>query len=642
TNSNFPFLSFLFPPPIQPTLTHFTSHATLLSFKSSPFLSIRIGIADDGRKKMDFDSAKSSLVRLRASANSFLSDVEPLALLLAPLLTLLVARVVQSFLRCVHDNGAKPLIVGFVMSSVKLVPGVKRYIDAEKQKVVDQMQSGTKSKRAGWMSELPKEGLGPVVIEKLKEEKDKDVDWRGKCSGTVYIGGTESEGHFAVINEACSMFAHTNPLHLDVFPSIARFEAEVVAMTASLLGSKETSSEGEICGNMTSGGTESILLAMKTSRDYMKAKKGIRKPEMIIPVSAHSAYDKAAQYFNIKLWRVPVNKEFQADVKAIRRLINRNTILIVGSAPGFPHGVIDPIEELGELASSRGICLHVDLCLGGFVLPFARMLGYPIPSFDFTVEGVTSVSVDVHKYGLAPKGTSVVLYRNHEIRKHQFVAVTEWSGGLYVSPTVAGSRPGSLIAGAWAAMISLGLQGDECNTFHFPAGVSPESRCFIRLCYLCIPFCRVLGEYKSHNGGIKASTEGVRISSASTFEHFRFLEQQVVQEIPELFIIGKPDMTIVAFGSDLVDIFEVNDIMTSKGWHLNALQRPNSLHICLTLQHVSIYKDFLVDLKESVNTVKANPGPIKGGLAPIYGAAGKMPDRGMVQDLLVDYMDGTC
>ncbi|CAI0627374.1 unnamed protein product, partial [Linum tenue] len=618
TNSNFPFLSFLFPPPIQPTLTHFTSHATLLSFKSSPFLSIRIGIADDGRKKMDFDSAKSSLVRLRASANSFLSDVEPLALLLAPLLTLLVARVVQSFLRCVHDNGAKPLIVGFVMSSVKLVPGVKRYIDAEKQKVVDQMQSGTKSKRAGWMSELPKEGLGPVVIEKLKEEKDKDVDWRGKCSGTVYIGGTESEGHFAVINEACSMlvrdemchffpetnkllltcdnlvvqFAHTNPLHLDVFPSIARFEAEVVAMTASLLGSKETSSEGEICGNMTSGGTESILLAMKTSRDYMKAKKGIRKPEMIIPVSAHSAYDKAAQYFNIKLWRVPVNKEFQADVKAIRRLINRNTILIVGSAPGFPHGVIDPIEELGELASSRGICLHVDLCLGGFVLPFARMLGYPIPSFDFTVEGVTSVSVDVHKYGLAPKGTSVVLYRNHEIRKHQFVAVTEWSGGLYVSPTVAGSRPGSLIAGAWAAMISLGLQG-----------------------------------YLENTKAIMEVSKQV---------------QKGVQEIPELFIIGKPDMTIVAFGSDLVDIFEVNDIMTSKGWHLNALQRPNSLHICLTLQHVSIYKDFLVDLKESVNTVKANPGPIKGGLAPIYGAAGKMPDRGMVQDLLVDYMDGTC
>ncbi|KAJ6347030.1 hypothetical protein OIU76_003677 [Salix suchowensis] len=146
-------------------------------------------------------------------------------------------------------------------------------------------------------------------------------------------------------------------------------------MTAALLGSKEKSSGGEICGNMTSGGTESILLAVKSSRDYMKAKKGIKRPEMIIPESAHSAYDKAAQYFNIKLRRVPVNKEFQADVKAIRQQINKNTVLIVGSAPGFPHGIIDPIEELGELAFSYGICFHVDLCLGGFVLPFARKLG---------------------------------------------------------------------------------------------------------------------------------------------------------------------------------------------------------------------------------------------------------------------------
>ncbi|RVW99236.1 Sphingosine-1-phosphate lyase [Vitis vinifera] len=382
---------------------------------------------------------------------------------------------------------------------------------------------------------------------------------------------------------------------------------------------------------MTSGGTESILLAVKTSRDYMKAKRGITRPEMIIPESAHSAYDKAAQYFNIKLLRVPVNKEFQADVKGIRRRINKNTILIVGSAPGFPHGIIDPIEELGELASSFGICFHVDLCLGGFVLPFARKLGYPIPPFDFSVEGVTSISVDVHKYGLAPKGTSVVLYRNHDIRKvgvravsHQaavqicvqvlnncfsqkcvafensvfnsiigiWIAVTEWSGGLYVSPTIAGSRPGALIAGAWAAMISLGQEGYLNNT-------------------------------------------------RETMEVSKKL-QRGIKDIPELFVIGRPDMTIVAFGSNVVDIFEVNDILSSKGWHLNALQRPNSIHICLTLQHVTILEDFLKDLKESVQTVKQNPGPINGGLAPIYGAAGKMPDRGMVGELLVNFMDGTC
>nr|KYP50720.1 Sphingosine-1-phosphate lyase [Cajanus cajan] len=538
----------------------------------------------------------SSISQFRATANSFLSQYEPLALLLAPLLSLLLAHSLRSFFLLLRDNALKPTLLGFLISSAKLVPGVKGYIEAEKRKVVDKMQSDGKSKREGWKTELPSTGLGTSVLEKMTEEKINDAAWQGKCSGTVYIGGSESDGHFSLINEACSMFAHTNPLHLDVFKSVARFEAEVVAMTAALLGSKEKSSGGQICGNMTSGGTESILLAVKSSRDYMKSKKGITRPEMIIPESGHSAYDKAAQYFNIKLWRVPVNKSFQADVKAIRRHINKNTILIVGSAPGFPHGIIDPIEELGHLASSFGICFHVDLCLGGFVLPFARELGYNIPPFDFSVKGVSSISVDVHKYGLAPKGTSVVLYRNHEIRKHQFVAVTEWSGGLYVSPTIAGSRPGSLIAGAWAAMISLGKEGYLKNT--------------------------------------KAIMEGSgRIQKG---------QDTTIEEITELYIVGRPDMTIVAFGSDVLDIFEVNDIMSSKGWHLNALQRPNSLHICVTLQHVPIVEDFLKDLKESVKIVKENPGPISGGLAPIYGAAGKMPDRGMVQELLVDYMDGTC
>ncbi|KAK6241827.1 hypothetical protein SCA6_007216 [Theobroma cacao] len=566
-------------------------------------------------------SFNSFLNHFRASANSFLSQFEPLALLLAPLLTLLVARFLQSFLSVIHEKGLKATFLGFFMSFIKLIPGVKSYVDAEKQKVVDKLHSGSKSIREKWRTDLPTTGLGVGVIDEMKDEKSKDVDWQGKCSGTVYIGGSESEGHFSLINEACSMFAHTNPLHLDVFKSVARFEAEVVAMTAALLGSQEKASGGQVCGNMTSGGTESILLAVKTSRDYMKMKKGITKPEMIIAESAHSAYDKAAQYFNIKLRRVPVDKEFQADVKAIRQHINRNTILvhmpflfpaflylrsllpsqpdqnlmimqIVGSAPGFPHGIIDPIEELGKLAYSYGVCFHVDLCLGGFVLPFAHKLGYPIPSFDFTVMGVTSISVDVHKYGLAPKGTSVVLYRDHDIRKHQFVAVTEWSGGLYVSPTIAGSRPGGLIAGAWAAMMSLGQEGYLENTRN------------------------IMEASKMIQNGIK--------------------------EIPELFIIGRPDMTIVAFGSAVLDIFEVNDIMSCKGWHLNALQRPNSIHICITLQHVPVVDFFIQDLSEAVQTVKENPGPISGGLAPIYGAAGRMPDRGMVEELLVNYMDGTC
>ncbi|KFK44675.1 hypothetical protein AALP_AA1G288900 [Arabis alpina] len=536
-----------------------------------------------------YSSMKSILIQARGFLNSNLSEFEPLVLLIAPLLTLFLAQMIRSVFGVVHDKGFKACVLGLIMGLLKMVPGVQKYIDAEKQKVVDQLQSGSSSKKKNRAEELPVKGLGVEVLEKMEVEKRNDAIWQGKCSGTVYIGGSESEGHFTLINQACSMFAHTNPLHIDVFQSVVRFESEVVAMTAALLGSKEPTSGGQICGNMTSGGTESIVLAVKSSRDYMKYKKGITRPEMIIPESGHSAYDKAAQYFNIKLWRVPVDKDFRADVRATRRYINRNTIMIVGSAPGFPHGIIDPIEELGQLALSYGICFHVDLCLGGFVLPFARKLGYPIPAFDFTVQGVTSISVDVHKYGLAPKGTSTVLYRNHEIRKHQFVAVTEWSGGLYVSPTIAGSRPGSLVAGAWAAMMSLGEEGYLQNTSKIMEAT-------------------------------KRLEEGVR-------------------EINELFVVGKPDMTIVAFGSKTLDIFEVNDFMSSKGWHLNALQRPNSIHICITLQHVPIINDFLHDLREAVETVKANPGPVTGGMAPIYGAAGKMPDRGMVNELLVSFMD---
>ncbi|KAG1331448.1 Sphingosine-1-phosphate lyase [Cocos nucifera] len=519
------------------------------------------------------DAMEDSVLRLRASVNSFLSQYEPITLLLSPLLALLLARALHSLLGVLQEKGIKAAVLGFLMNSVKLIPGVSGYIESEMRKVVDKLQSGSKSKRDNWRAELPNIGLGRRVIEELEDAKSKDVAWQGKCSGTV--------------------FSHTNPLHQDVFQSVAKFEGEVVAMAAALLGSKEKTSGGQICGNMTSGGTESILLAVKTSRDYMRAKKGIIKPEMIIPESAHSAYDKAAQYFNIKVRRVPVNKEFVADVKGIRRCINRNTIM-----------------ELGKLASSYGICFHVDLCLGGFILPFACKLGYQIPPFDFSVKGVTSISIDVHKYGLGPKGTSIVLYRNHELRKEHIdfssiltllidcptstviytilYCVTEWSGGLYVSPTIAGSRPGGLIAGAWAAMMSLGL-----------------------------------------NGYLENTRQIMEVSKKI---------QKGIEEIPELFVVGKPHMTVVAFGSNAVDIFEVNDLMSSKGVPLILL----SLHICVTLQHVPVFEDFLRDLRDSVKTVKENPGPISGGLAPVYGAAGKMPDRGMVQELLVEFMDSSC
>lgn len=533
---------------------------------------------------------------LRSSVNQRLSHYEPLALLLTPLLASLIVFVVAPSLAALiaelQHRGWKATCLPFMMALLQMIPAVNAKIRKQKEEVVNKMRNGGKPGREKWLSELPQKGLGVEVLDRLNFEKSKDAAWHGRSSGAVYLGGNETEGHFNVLNAAYAMFAHTNPLHPDLFPSIAKFEAEVVAITASLLGSKESSVKSQICGNMTSGGTESILMAVKSTRDYMRSTKGITNPEMIIPESAHSAYDKAAEYFKIKLWRAPVNKDFQADVKSIKRLVNRNTILIVGSAPGFPHGIIDPIEELGALALTKNICFHVDLCLGGFVLPFARKLGYSIPAFDFTVPGVTSISVDIHKYGLGPKGTSIVLYRNHEIRRHQFVAVTEWSGGLYISPSMAGSRPGALIAGAWASLISFGMDG---------------------------------------------YTEAVqKVMQAS--EKLK----KGISEISDLYIIGKPDMTIIAFASQTIDIYKVNEAMSAKGWNLNALHKPSSLHICITLQHVNTIEEFLKDLTMAVKMVKENPGMFEDGMAPIYGAAAKMPDRGIVKDLLLAYMDNTC
>ncbi|XP_024531540.1 sphingosine-1-phosphate lyase isoform X1 [Selaginella moellendorffii] len=564
-------------------------------------------------------AASMALGELWQASNYFLAQIEPAILALAALAVGVIAPWVLSAISCaysaVEEKGIQRVLLNLFFHACRKIPGVSGYILREQNKVIDKLNSSTKSKRSRWISELPKSGLGNGVLDWLNSERQKDMKWEGKCSGTVYIGGTDAEQHFSLLNEAYALFAHTNPLHADVFPSIAKFEAEVVAMTASMLGSKEL--DGQVCGNMTSGGTESILMAVKSTRDYMRATKGITKPEMIIPVSAHSAYNKAAQYFQIKLKIAPVTSNLQADVSSIKRLINKNTIMIVGSAPGFPHGVVDPIEELGALAINKRVCFHVDLCLGGFVLPFARKLGYSIPPFDFSVPGVTSISIDVHKYGLAPKGTSVVLYRNHEIRRvcslsdskdlvsshfhfpfpfhwsqHQFVAVTDWSGGLYISPSMAGSRPGALIAGAWAALASLGEEG-----------------------YLKITKSLMEASKKLRDG---------------------------IQEIPGLYVLGDPAMTVIAFGSNDCDIFRVNDAMSSKGWSLNALQKPSSVHFCVTLQHVDAIDKLLEDLRCAVKEVKENQSDMEEGMAPIYGAAGKMPDRGIIGDILIAYMDNTC
>lgn len=434
---------------------------------------------------------------------------------------------------------------------------------------------------------LPTEGRprNEILSQMRQMAEAEAARWReGYASGAVY---NADEEHIDFLNQVYAINSQSNPLHTDLWPSAVKYESEIVAMTAQMLSASY--SPDEICGTVTSGGTESILLAMKAYRDHARQTKGITRPQMVVPATAHAAFDKAAQYFDIEIVHVPPGADFRADVAAMEKAITPDTIVLVGSAPAFPHGLIDPIEELSEVARSRGIGFHTDACLGGFVLPWAEKLGYPVPPFDFRLPGVTSISADTHKYGYAAKGTSVILYRGRELRYFQYFTATDWPGGLYCSPTFAGSRPGGLSAACWAAMVSMGESG-----------------------YL-------------------EATKRILETAAKIKDGIR--------QIPELTLMGDP-LFVIAFQSPELDIYRIMDAMTARSWSLNGLHKPAALHLCVTLRHTrpGVAERFLADLRASVAEVKANP-TAQGGVAPIYGMANTLPDRGIVADLLRKHMD---
>jgi sphinganine-1-phosphate aldolase len=441
---------------------------------------------------------------------------------------------------------------------------------------------------------LPKDGRKKEEIIKEMEALNakEEPKWKdGFVSGAVYHG---DEDHIDFLNQVYVLNSQSNPLHTDVWPSTTKYEAEVVAMTANMLNADKVTEDpdcdDEVGGVVSSGGTESILLAMKTYRDWARDMKGISKPEMIVPRTAHAAFDKASQYFNINMKRIPVDEGCKADLSKTKDAITDNTIVIVGSAPSFPHGTIDPIEELSELARENDIGFHTDACLGGFILPWAAKLGYDIPPFDFRLPGVTSISVDTHKYGYAAKGSSVILYRSLELRRYQFYTTTDWPGGLYLSPTFAGSRPGALSATAWAAMLAIGEEG-----------------------------------YKEI--ARKILETGAKIKKG-------------IAEIPELYILGDP-LWDIAFSSETVDIYKIMDYMGEKKWSLNGLQMPPAVHICLTHRHsqAGLAEKFIEDLKSAVESVKANPDKETEGVGRLYGMSANIPVKGVMDAFMKRYLD---
>ncbi len=431
---------------------------------------------------------------------------------------------------------------------------------------------------------LPEQGVPKDEIIRLMEDLIKgDINWReGKVWSLVYHASDE---HSKFLKKAYTMFFSKNAISPIAFPSLKKFEIEVVSMVIDLLNGDK-----RCCGSMTSGGTESILMAIKTHRNWAREKyPEIKNPEMVLPSSAHPAHLKGADYFGVKPIRVPIDQEtHRADVKAMKDALTENTILMVGSACDFPRGVVDPISELAAIAKERDIGMHVDACLGGFILPFAKRLGYDIPNWDFSVPGVSSISVDVHKYGYAAKGASTILYRKERMWKHQFSVYTDWSGGVYISTTMRGTRPGGAIAAAWAGMKTLGLEG------------------YLKLAKI------VLDTSKKIIKGI--------------------------QEIPELEIIGKPDVSVFSFKSDKINIFQLGDELDKKGWHLDRIQFPSALHMIVNPHHAEIADSFLNDLKLSVKEVIDNPEVTSDGEAAMYGMVASLPDRGKVKDIVVNFL----
>ncbi len=396
---------------------------------------------------------------------------------------------------------------------------------------------------------LADDGLAlPEILDTLTAYREGDVRWQeGRTFGMVYDAGREAH---EVLEAVAAMFLHDNALNTLAFPSLGRIQSEVVGITAELLHGETAA------GFMTSGGTESILMAVKAARERGRAERGITEPEMVLPVSAHAAFHKAAHYFGIEIRKVPVRDDWRADVDAAADLVNDRTVLVVGSAPQYPQGVIDPIPELAALAASVGAGFHTDACMGGFVLPFMEMLGEPVPPWDFRVEGVTSISADIHKLGYAPKGASILLHRDKALRRYQTFVFEDWLGGFYASPNMQGTRSALPMACAWAILHHLGLDG-----------------------------------YR-------------RLTRATIDARIKLVDG--VRAIPGLVVLGEPEAQLVAISAadpDALDVFALGDALQAKGWFHDRQKPPDSLHATVSAGNALVIDDYLADLRTCVADV---------------------------------------
>ncbi len=454
------------------------------------------------------------------------------------------------------------------------------------------------------------------LLKKLKALKKDDLKWRkGRAFSYIYYADPKIT---ETLSKAYELYFSENALNPSIFPSLKTMEQDVIQMCIDLFNGSDTAT-----GVMTSGGTESILMAVKSALESGKKNKEIKEPELIMPITAHPAFNKACDYFGVKPVIVPVSDDFRVDPQSIKDTINDNTILIVASAPSYPQGVVDPIPEIGKIAKAAGVFFHVDACIGGFVLPFVKNRNFP--DFDLGVEGVSSLSADIHKYGFASKGSSVLIYNCPYIRRNQFYIYTKWPGGIYASPSILGTKPGGAIAVAWTVLQLLGKEGYE---------------------------------------------KQVEISMRAT-ERFKLF----LSSFDDLEIVSNPDACIFSIKSNKFDIYELGDELYELGWQLDRQQNPASLHLSISPIHNKVFDEFAHDFKVAyekakmtdINSLKKNlkvsaakglkkilpdkaysklqKAAVKSGgsvakrSAAIYGMIGDLQGTGSLDELILDYLD---
>ena len=400
------------------------------------------------------------------------------------------------------------------------------------------------------MKPLPAKGIpAPQVFDELESLRADDVDWRnGKVFSLAYYAGPQA---IAVAEDAYRRFSGENALSTDAFPSLRIMQQDVLSMVGPWLGAHKDSA-----GFMTSGGTESILMVVKAARDQFAQTRGVTTPNIVLPTSAHAAFEKACHYFGVESRRSAVGQDWRADIAAMERLIDDNTVMLVASAPQYPQGVVDDVTGIAALASSRGINCHVDACMGGVTLAYLVKLGHPIPAWNLSVPGVTSISVDLHKYGYTSKGASVVMYSSKSLRAHQGFFTDNWLGGMYASSGILGTKSGGSIASAWAVLRHLG------------------------------------------DDGYTALVRQTRNATEQLANH--------IVAHPHLVLRAYPDSTLICFGAadpSVLNVFAVADELRIRGWYVDRQTPPDSLHCTVNAIHHDKIDAFVVDLDASIELV---------------------------------------